>query len=222
MTARERLRVLVTCGPAISPIDEVRRITNFSTGSFGLMLANTLAAAGCEVVCFKGEAATTPLAAHPAVEVRPFSTNDDLLAKLRAVTPAGAVFHAAALCDYDVEAVRDSDGALRNEAKIPSRAGSLTLVLRPALKVLPVLRDMFPHATIVGWKYELNGSREDALSAATRQIRESRTNVCVVNGASYGDGYGILNADGTFQHAVSKEDVCSRFKELLLRDSPDS
>ena len=47
-------RVLITCGPAYAPIDDVRRITNFSTGELGVTLANAFATAGRKVLCFKG------------------------------------------------------------------------------------------------------------------------------------------------------------------------
>ena len=39
-------RVIVTCGPSFEPIDQVRRITNFSTGELGILLANALTSAG--------------------------------------------------------------------------------------------------------------------------------------------------------------------------------
>mgnify|MGYP001244534417 CR=1 FL=1 len=210
------MAVVVTCGPAIAPIDGVRRITNFSTGTLGLTLANALAAGGREVVCFKGEAATTSLRPHEAVDVRPFSTNDDLLEKLRSIPTASAIFHAAALCDYETNVVQDESGGLRTEAKIPSRAGTLTLVLRPARKVLPLLREVFPDARIVGWKYELDGGREDALRAAIRQIQEARTDFCVVNGAAYGDGFGILSGDGTVRHFATTDELCRELVRIAV------
>jgi phosphopantothenoylcysteine synthetase/decarboxylase len=52
------MKVIVTCGPSSEPIDEVRRITNFSTGELGIQLSNGLARAGFEVFCFKGAAST--------------------------------------------------------------------------------------------------------------------------------------------------------------------
>lgn len=210
------MAVVVTCGPAIAPIDGVRRITNFSTGTLGLTLANALASSGLEVVCFKGEAATTPLAPHASVDVRPFSTNDDLLDKLRTARSISAIFHAAALCDYETEMVRDATGEIRSEAKIPSRAGTLTLVLRPARKVLPVLRGLFPDAAIIGWKYELDGGREGALRAAAGQIREARTNFCVVNGAAYGEGYGLLGSDGAVWHFSTVDALCRALVPIAI------
>src|SRR4051812_8335603 len=101
------MRVIVTCGPSYEPIDEVRRLTNFSTGELGALLAEALARAGHETICFRGVAATWPERPHGA-EVRPFTTNDDLAAQLRMLgtdEPVGALFHTAALADYRVASI---------------------------------------------------------------------------------------------------------------------
>jgi phosphopantothenoylcysteine synthetase/decarboxylase len=183
------MRLLLTCGPSYEPIDDVRRITNFSTGALGMRLASTLAAAGHEVTCFKGVAATTHESAG-AAKVVPFSTNDDLLARLAAVErreEVSAFFHVAALADFKVR----RDGG---ERKMSSRAGEITLTLVPAAKVISQLRGLFPRARIVGWKYELDGTREEALAKGARQLAENGTEACVVNGAAYGRGFGVVRA----------------------------
>lgn len=196
--------VLVTCGPAFAPLDDVRRITNFATGEIGAVLANALAAAGRSVVCFRGEAATSPMPFPPGVDVRPFTTNADLGSQLEAFGPASAVFHAAALGDFEVEFVRDQDGELLTAAKIPSRAGHLLVGLRPAPKILPSLRSWFPGAKIVGWKYELVGDLAAALHAGAHQIAENGVDACVVNGAAYGEGFGLLDPAGRVRHFADK------------------
>jgi phosphopantothenoylcysteine synthetase/decarboxylase len=186
------MRCLITCGPSWEPIDRVRRLTNFSTGGLGLFLAGVFARAGWEVLCLKGEAATAH-AELPNVETIPFSTNDDLLRKLEAQAGrAAALFHAAALCDYRVKSVAGADGSPVVAAKIPTRAGGLTLELEPTIKVLPRLRSLFPKTKIVGWKYELDGTCDDALDRANRQIAECNTDACIVNGAAWGIGFGFL------------------------------
>ena len=85
------------------------------------------------------------------------------------VQPA-AVFHAAALCDFVVHTIEGTEGA----QKIRSTIAELHLILRPAEKVLPRLRDLFPGSIIVGWKYELDGSRADAIARAREQIGNSQ------------------------------------------------
>ena len=191
------MRIIVTCGPSYEPIDEVRRITNFSTGELGLRLTRRLRAAGHDVICFRGEAATWH---DPAVASFAFSTNDDLLAKLTAEAKAGgvdAVFHAAALADFRVERPG-------TERKIASRGGNLVLALVPATKLLGKLRGLFPAAKIVGWKYELDGTREEALAKGRAQISTCTTDACVVNGAAYGAGFGFLTRNGTLTHFADK------------------
>ena len=220
-----RMKVIVTCGPGYEPIDEVRRITNFSTGELGILLANRLTRAGFDVLCFKGVGATCPLRVEGAQTV-PFTTNENLRAGLAAVEGRGeiaAVFHAAALSDYRVKSVQTSDGAEIAAAKIPSRAGELLLTLEPALKLIGGLREIFPASRIVGWKYELNGAREDALAAAARQITGEKTDACVVNGAAFGPGFGVCVADAEPVFCADKPRLCAwlaRWLERALSDAP--
>jgi phosphopantothenoylcysteine synthetase/decarboxylase len=209
------MRVVITCGPAMAPIDAVRRITNFSTGELGVRLANACAAAGHEVLCFKGEAATTTLPPGDGVAWQIFTTNDDLAAKLADVGGAAAVFHAAALCDYEVARVRNEYGEILDAAKIPSREGELHLELKPARKLLPELPAMFPGARIVGWKYELVGALADALHAAAHQLEDCGTEYCVVNGAAYGAGFGLVDRRARVRHFVDKAALCDGLVALI-------
>jgi phosphopantothenoylcysteine synthetase/decarboxylase len=72
------MKVLVTCGPSFEPIDQVRRLTNFSTGELGVHLSDQLARADFEVFCLKGSGATY---SGPSERCHLFSfrTNNDLL-----------------------------------------------------------------------------------------------------------------------------------------------
>lgn len=192
------MTVVVTCGPAWEPIDGMRRLTNASTGRLGSCLSESLSRAGHRVVVYRGEGST---AAPPAcaAEIHSFSTNDDLarqLAERSALERVDAILHAAALCDFRVGRIIDGTGIERREAKIPSRAGSVRLELEPATKVLPQLRLWFPEALLVGWKFELTGTRDDALAAAWRQVREARTDACVLNGAAWGPGFAWCEPPG--------------------------
>jgi phosphopantothenoylcysteine synthetase/decarboxylase len=189
---------LVTCGPAYEPLDAVRRITNHSTGELGALLCDALAVAGFSVTCLRGDMATHP--APASAEVIPFGTNSSLLEILEAVEPPQALFHAAALCDF----------AYAGEAsgKIRSDTPELHLILRPAAKVLPQLRPLFPDALIVGWKYEVDGTRDDALAMGRHQIAKNNTDACVVNGPAYGQGLGLLEPD-LLTHYASRAEFCT-------------
>jgi phosphopantothenoylcysteine synthetase/decarboxylase len=205
------MRVVVTCGPSYEPIDEVRRLTNFSTGELGILLSNALASAGYEVLCFKGVGATSPRAVEGA-HVMPFATNDNLLAALDAVEEPETItafFHAAALADFRVKSVHRSDGTEIAAPKIPSREGDLLLTLAPAEKVISHLRRLFPVSRIVGWKYALNGGRSEALRAGVEQIEANRTDVCVINGQAYGSGFGFIEPGAPLVHCADKSELCN-------------
>lgn len=210
------MRVIVTCGPSFEPIDGVRRLTNFSTGELGLLLTAALTRAGHEVICMKGEGAVSRTDAGGA-RVVGFTTNADLLERLHELGAggAGAVFHAAALCDYRVKTVRTSDGVLMTARKIPTLAGELTLTLSPAPKLLPALRGIFPDARIVGWKYELNGTRSAAETKAREQVFACGTHACVVNGAAWGTGFGFIEQGREAVNLGDKPALCAFLAEWL-------
>jgi phosphopantothenate---cysteine ligase (CTP) len=211
------MNAIVTCGPSYEPVDKVRRLTNFSTGRLGVTLANHLALAGHRVVCLKGEQST--YAAFPDAALHhSFSTNDNLAGRLEALSRAeqfDAVFHAAALCDFQVAGVTRLDGTPVAASKIASRDGDLLLRLRPAAKVLSQLRNWFPNARIVGWKYELEGTAEAAFAHAWRQIAEARTDGCVLNGAAYGPGFAFCHAQGHVDHWNSLPELCAALRQWL-------
>lgn len=189
------MNVVVTCGPSYEPIDQARRVTNFSTGRLGIALSNAFVARGWQVACLKGEQTTCPDPLHTQ-RIIPFSTNDDLASKLAGLAVEGgwdAVFHAAALCDFRVERVLGENGEVLDSPKFSTRGGRLQLVLAPAAKVLPQLRRLFPAARIVGWKYELAGTRADAFDKAWAQLAGCQTDACVLNGAAYGDGFAFCS-----------------------------
>lgn len=212
------MRCLVTAGPTIEPLDAVRQLTNFSTGRLGTLLAVHLARAGQDVTLLLSERALVQPESLPSLLVVRFATGADLGAQLRAAAAASpdAVFHAAAVSDFTCGPVweRDASGRLREvrAGKLSSREGPLLVELRPATKLIAGLRCWFPRARLVGWKYEVDGDPTTAVAAATRQLAECQTNVCVVNGPAYGAGYGVVTSAAPVQHC---EDEAALFAVLL-------
>ncbi len=194
------MNCIVTAGPTCEPLDAVRRLTNFSTGRLGTELANFLVARGHHVLLLLGEAATYAGARH-AQQVQTFSTTADLRLKLKSASaqPVDALFHAAAVSDFRFGRVFAPDAAdrpveIEAAQKISSRRGKLLVELLPTPKILAELRDWFPQTRIVGWKFEADGARAEALAAAKRQMAECRTDACVVNGPAYGAGFGLVQS----------------------------
>lgn len=97
-----RKRFLITAGPTREPIDEVRYISNRSSGRMGIALAEAAAAGGHEVTLLLGPVlASTMLGERVAVER--FNTTADLEALLAERFPDHDVLvMAAAVADYRV------------------------------------------------------------------------------------------------------------------------
>jgi phosphopantothenoylcysteine synthetase/decarboxylase len=199
------MKCLVTAGPTYESLDQVRRLTNLSTGRLGSLLANFLVARGHEVTLLLGHYATHR-GEQRAQTVETFTTTADLGARFdrHAGEAIGAVFHAAAISDFTFGKIfaRTADGALTevNGGKISTRQGTLLAELLPTPKLIGGLRGQFPQARIIGWKYEVDGDRTQVLDLARRQIREHRTNACVANGPAYGVGFGLVGSAGETTH----------------------
>ncbi len=199
----------------------MRRLTNFSTGELGVHLSNQLARAGFEVFCLKGSGATHPGPGEQC-HLSLFNTNDDLLELLKQTSEAHditAVFHVAALCDYKVRRVEDEEGRNCDSPKIASRSGALTISLEPATKVIAKMRHLFPESILVGWKYELAGTRQEAIAKATRRIQENHTDAGVVNGQAFGPGFGFCQENDQL-HPLEGKTELARFLVGWLRETP--
>ena len=192
------MNCIVTAGPTFEPLDDVRRLTNFSTGRLGTELANYLTSRGHNVTLLIGESATYA-GERQAKSVKVFTTTADLQAQLKAFSgkKVDAIFHAAAVSDFTFVKIfaKEKPGefsALKASKKISTRQGSLLVELVPTPKIISKLRGWFPKTSIVGWKFEADGKRTNAIGAAQRQIVDCDTDACVANGPAYGKGFGLI------------------------------
>ena len=202
---------IVTTGPASAPIDEVRRITNSATGEIGTLLAEALIDRGWEVFVCRGTGATCRHLPEGA-RLHEFTTNQDLTRALEELSETrghdiAGFFHAAALADYDIAALRGPGETLDGHRKVPGNLAQIHLTLEPAEKLLPRLRGWFPRAWIAGWKYELEGAREQAIDAGREQLASGRTDATVVNGTAYGPGFGLLEDGKSPLHFATKREL---------------
>jgi phosphopantothenoylcysteine decarboxylase/phosphopantothenate--cysteine ligase len=211
---------VVTAGPTFEPLDKVRRLTNFSTGSLGAELANWLVAHGHSVTLLIGEQATYRGELH-AQNVEFFGTTADLEDRLRrrADQVVDALFHAAAVSDFKVGRLwlRGDKGELTEikSGKLTTRQGALLAELLPTSKIIARLRDWFPSARLVGWKFEVDGERADVIESARSQISVCRTDACVANGPAYGDGFGLVKGQGNPLHLPGKPELFNALEGLL-------
>jgi len=210
------MNCIVTAGPTYESLDQVRRLTNFSTGRLGTGLANFLVERGHKVTLLVGEQATFG-GDRRAQRVETFSTTASLRDWLQTLASHSveAVFHTAAVSDFSFGKVwlRSAQGGLTEvkSGKVSTRLGTLLAELVPTPKIIAGLRDWFPQARLVGWKYEVNGDRSGVIAAAAKQIRECLTDACVANGPAYGEGFGLILSSGKTTHL---SDVAALYEHL--------
>lgn len=122
-------RILITAGPTRAAIDDVRFLSNASSGRMAAAIARAAVAAGHSVTVVSG-----PVSARYPREVRliPVVTTGEMLAAaLAELERCDGVIAAAAPCDY--EPVKRVSG------KIPRQGRGFTLRLRPTPDVIATL-----------------------------------------------------------------------------------
>lgn len=162
------LRVLITAGPTREYLDDVRYLSNASSGKMGFALAQAVQAAGHEVVLVSG-----PVHLSPPVgcELHAVETTEQLLTACRAVWPScHGVIATAAVCDY-----RPKQRVL---GKIAKTGVSLELELVETADVLADLGRNKGDRWIVGFALE---SEEFAHVNALRKLREKNCDAIVLN-----------------------------------------
>ena len=214
------MECVITAGPTYEPLDKVRRLTNLSTGKLGTELANFLVSRGHNVELLVGEQATWP-GERRAQKQQTFTTTNDLRERLAALSSGqiGAVFHAAAVSDFAFGKIwhRSAEGDLKEvrSSKLSTREGALLAELVPTPKIISSLRSWFPKARIVGWKFEVEGNREEVIKLAEKQIAENLTDGCVVNGSAYGAGLGFVQEGKQCIHLADTPELFEALERFL-------
>jgi len=169
------LRIVVSAGATREFIDDVRFISNPSSGRMGLEIALEAWARGAHVVLVAGHLEVEPPPWIPTV--RCTSTEDMLRAMLRAVKEVKphAVVMAAAPADFKP--------SRRLSGKIDSHAERISLSLVPTPKILRELRKVFD-GVLVGFAAEAVESVEAGRERALRKLKEYGLDMIVLNPVS--------------------------------------
>jgi phosphopantothenoylcysteine decarboxylase/phosphopantothenate--cysteine ligase len=162
------MRVLVVAGATVEAIDDVRVITNRSTGGTGIELAKTAFELGANVELWLGRHEA------PVPSWLPYRTFDstDELARMAEKAEADICIVPAAIADFTP--------AKKQGGKIPTRAGALTLDLKPTPKILERFRKGTRKA-LVGFKAEAGVSESELKARALALAKEADLDFVVAN-----------------------------------------
>jgi phosphopantothenoylcysteine decarboxylase/phosphopantothenate--cysteine ligase len=162
------MRILITAGPTREYLDDVRYLSNASSGRMGFALAETLLAAGHDVVLACGPVSLTP---PSGCEVHPVETTEELLNVCNKLFPqCDGVIATAAVCDYRPKT--------RFQGKLAKQGVSLELELVETADVLADLGQHKGDRWIIGFALE---SDEFAHVNALRKLKKKNCDAIVLN-----------------------------------------
>ena len=207
-------KVLISLGGTFEPIDSVRGITNISSGKMGLAIAKQAYILGAEV---------TLIVANVSVRI------PQLFNVIRVETSkemANVIFEIVE--DYDIfissAAVSDFEVVQRKNKKIDSKS-SLSIDLKPTLKIIRQIKKVNPNIFLVGFKAEFNITRKELINRAKKQIFDAGTDIVVANDVSQDEcGFGsdknevlIIGDDVLTVPLASKDEIAKTLMDVISK-----
>lgn len=153
------MRVLITAGPTREYLDDVRYLSNASSGRMGYALAEAAVAHGWEVVLVSGP---VDLAPPDGCETWHVETTAEMRnASVREFPRCDGVIAAAAVCDYKPKE--------RVEGKLSKTGGPVTIEMIETDDVLAELGAAKDGRWVMGFALEARNPRENALQKLRRK-----------------------------------------------------
>ncbi len=180
-------KVLLTYGPTAVPIDNVRVITNISSGSLGRFLIEELLERGARLTVLEGPVRQPSQA--KGIRKKNFFFFDDLQKLLTCELDRSydILIHAAAVSDYRARSVRRD--------KIGSGQKKLKLNLIPTPKLIAKVKKQAPDIFLVGFKLEPRADIKNLKKKGHQLIRSHGCDLVVANTLPPGGGYAGLIMD---------------------------
>ncbi len=201
-------RIVVTAGPTRAWIDDIRFITNPSSGRMGIEIALEAASRGAEVTLLLGP--TSIIVPNKDINIISIETVDDLVSEINKMKKIDIFISAAAIGDYHVE---------KESGKIPSLKNELNLKLTPTPKILNMVRKKYSKIKIVGFKAETAISEKELISRAEKSMKKNNLDLVVANLVNKPQqGFGtVTNAVIIIKKDSSTEQIALTSKRLIAR-----
>lgn len=169
-------KIIITAGGTMEKMDDVRFITNKSSGKMGIALAEECYLRGADVMLLR---ATTSVKPRYSMLEKTFDTADDLYAIIqKEVTSRDIIFHTAAVSDFQL--------AERIDGKISSKS-SVNLHFTPRIKISDQIKKLNPTINLIVFKAEYGLSEEELINEALQKLEEANADAVVANDISRSD-----------------------------------
>ena len=161
------MRVLITAGPTREYLDDVRYLSNSSSGRMGYAVANALLEAGHQIALVSGPVELEPPDGCEFFQVETTSEMRNTCVEL--FPQCDGVIAAAAVCDYKPKE--------RIQGKLAKTGDGISIEMIETDDVLAELGANKGHRWVVGFALEAINPRENAL----QKLRAKNCDVVVLN-----------------------------------------
>ncbi|MCA9040287.1 MAG: phosphopantothenoylcysteine decarboxylase [Planctomycetaceae bacterium] len=207
------MRILITAGPTREYLDDVRYLSNASSGRMGYALAEAAIAQGHEVVLVSGPVELSPPSDCEFIAVE---TTDEMRdASVAHFPDCDGVIAAAAVCDYKPKE--------RIEGKLAKTGGPISIDMIETDDVLAQLGANKGSRWVVGFALESQNARENAL----QKLRAKNCNWIVLNNptaiGSLDNQVELIDDTGhpIMKWAGSKQKIATDLIAWLVANLPD-
>ncbi len=210
----EGKKVLVSAGATYEKIDEVRGITNRSSGKMGVEIAKEAFIRGADVTLIKGKMTADVPNIFNIVDVE--SVEEMYDAVLEQVKDNDIFISAAAVSDF-VPKVENKENKISSDAEI-------TLKLEKAPKIISEVKKINPEIFLVGFKAEYDLSREELVKSASKRVEEFDIDLMVANDVAIeGAGFGfdenqviLIDEDIIDVSLSSKKEIAAKIVDRII------
>lgn len=210
----EGKKVLVSAGATYEKIDEVRGITNRSSGKMGVEIGKEAFIRGADVTLIKGKMTADVSNIFNIVDVE--SVEEMYDAVLEHVKNSDIFISAAAVSDF-VPKVENKENKISSDAEI-------TLKLEKAPKIISEVKKINPEIFLVGFKAEYDLSREELVKSASKRVEEFDIDLMVANDVAIeGAGFGsdenqviLIDEDIIDVSLSSKKEIAAKIIDRII------
>ncbi|MFM1612500.1 phosphopantothenate--cysteine ligase [Streptococcus mutans] len=187
------MKILITSGGTTEKIDQVRGITNHSSGRLGKKIAEKFLAASHQVTLVTTASAIKPKkrANLSIIEITDVNNLIETLEPL--VKSHHVLIHSMAVSDYtplymtdlaEIEETNDLSQLLtktNKERKISSQADYQVLFLKKTPKVISLVKQWNPSIQLIAFKLLVNVSKEELFQVARSSLKKNQADYILAN-----------------------------------------
>jgi phosphopantothenoylcysteine decarboxylase/phosphopantothenate--cysteine ligase len=202
------MKVLITCGPTWVPIDDVRIISNVSSGEMGHLIAQAFRKKSVDITIIEGPVTHTLV--DKKIKIIKYRFFDELsrILNQELLKKYDIIVHAAAVSDFKV--VRPSKSKISSDR-------ALILNLAPTPKLIEKIKRLSTGSYLVGFKLESNLNPKNIVNAVKSLFTEANCDLVVANTLKGGYQGFIVNEHGNILAKVSsKKQIANNLIKIIL------